>query len=83
MRYLTLPIMAIALTFVGTDIASANNGHHNRGHHASWSWGKHQPCATDVHEVPELNGSALPAALTLLAGASVVVMNRRRADKTA
>lgn len=69
MRYLVLPLFALALSFSSVDSASA-----------SPRWHKHRANAPKVKEVPELDGSALPAALTLLAGATVVVMSRRRAS---
>lgn len=70
MRYLVLPLFAMALSFVSVDTASAEP-----------RWHKHRAKPASergVKEVPELNGAALPAALTLLAGATLVVMSRRR-----
>ena len=69
MRYLVLPLFAMALSFSSVDSASAEP-----------RWHKHRPKTPKVKEVPELDASALPAALTLLGGATVVVMSRRRTD---
>jgi hypothetical protein len=83
MRYLLLPLMALALNVATTDLASANNrgGHGHNGHRGSHSGSN---CKTPkVSAVPELDGSALPAALTLLAGATVIVTNRRRSNNAA
>lgn len=78
MRYLLLPLMALALNVASTNLASADRGGHGGGHggHRGWSFGGHHPAK--AKSVPELDGSALPAALTLLAGTSVILMNRRR-----
>jgi hypothetical protein len=74
MRYLVLPLFAVALSLSSVDSASAEP-----------RWHKHRPKAgkPGIAEVPELDGKALPAALTLLAGATVVVMSRRRTNASA
>jgi hypothetical protein len=80
MRYLAIPLMALALNFASADPASAGDRHrvqNGRGHqsHGNGNGYGHDKPRT---EVPELDGSTLPAALTLLAGASMIVVSRRR-----
>ena len=72
MRFLVLPLFALALSFSAISSASAEPRWHK--HRAK----PYNPAARAAAEVPELDGKALPAALTLLAGATVVVMSRRR-----
>jgi len=69
MRYLTLPLFAMALGLASADTANAEP-----------RWHKHRPKPPKAApaQAPELDGNALPAALTLLAGGAVVVMSRRR-----
>jgi len=90
MRYLMLPLFALALNLVGTDIASAERHQlsgEGRQHVPSW-WGNHtgklhKKSARRPVEVPELDGATLPAALTLLVGATVIVIGRRRRSDAA
>ena len=78
MRYLLVPLTALALNLAGVHLASANNNtHHRSSSHSSFGWGfSKKPC--NVQQAPELGGSALPSALTLLAGSTLIVLSRRR-----
>lgn len=64
MRYLAIPVLALVLNLVGAaDVNAAPPSHSN---------------ARSLRQVPELDGKALPAALALLVGGTVVVLYRRR-----
>jgi hypothetical protein len=82
MRYLLIPATALVLSLVGARPASADApSHHGRGHNLNWHFRAfgHQPKVTAA---PELDNGALPAAFTLLAGTTILVLNRRRSEKT-